>query len=75
MQSQFDEYRKTAELLFATEASKLEEKLSAQMLKHEHELAYVVKTKDQVFDEMILEKDAKIMNLIEGKKQPILFTF
>ena len=66
LQTQFDEYRATAEYLFATEAAKLEDKLNTQMLKYEQEMRYIVRVKDQHYDEMMTAKDAKIMNLIEG---------
>ena len=36
------------------------------MLKYEQEIRYIIKAKDQHYDEMMTAKDAKIMNLIEG---------
>eukprot|EP00698_Gefionella_okellyi_P010346 TRINITY_DN2679_c0_g2_i1.p1 TRINITY_DN2679_c0_g2~~TRINITY_DN2679_c0_g2_i1.p1 ORF type:complete len:637 (+),score=142.24 TRINITY_DN2679_c0_g2_i1:57-1967(+) len=66
LQSQFDEYRTTAEFLFNTEAAKLEDKLNMQMLKYDLELKYIIKQKDQLYDEMLTAKDAKIMSLMEG---------
>ena len=36
------------------------------MLKYEQEMRYIVRVKDQHYDEMMTAKDAKIMNLIEG---------
>eukprot|EP00002_Diphylleia_rotans_P000733 TRINITY_DN10384_c0_g1_i1.p1 TRINITY_DN10384_c0_g1~~TRINITY_DN10384_c0_g1_i1.p1 ORF type:complete len:805 (+),score=210.62 TRINITY_DN10384_c0_g1_i1:64-2478(+) len=72
MQSQFDEYRMTAEFLFNTEASKLEEKLNIQMMKYDQEIRYVIRSKDRLFDEMIAAKDVKIMMLIEGSDTQVL---
>ncbi len=66
LQTQFEEYRETAEFLFQTEASKLENKVRMQGEKYEEEIRYIVKAKDQHFDAMMSAKDAKIMNLIEG---------
>jgi len=66
LQTQFREYRQTAEFLFETEATKLEEKLRLLTDKYEEEIKYIVKVKDQHFDMMMTSKDAKIMNLIEG---------
>jgi hypothetical protein len=66
LQTQFQEYRRTAEVLFKTEASKLEGRLHLQMEEYEEELNYVITMKDKVFDEMIACKDAKILTLIEG---------
>ena len=66
LQRQFQEYRKTAEVLFKAEASKLEGQLHLQMEEYEEELQYVITMKDKAFDEMIACKDAKILTLIEG---------
>ena len=66
LQTQFQEYRKTAEVLFKAEASKLEGQLHLQMEEYEEELKYVIAMKDQAFDDMIACKDAKILTLIEG---------
>ncbi|CAK9020529.1 Uncharacterized protein SCF082_LOCUS14948, partial [Durusdinium trenchii] len=66
LQTQFEEYRQTAEMLFESEATKLENKLHMQTEKYEEEIRYIIKAKDQHFDMMMMAKDAKIMNLIEG---------
>jgi chromosome segregation ATPase len=66
LQTQFQEYRRTAENLFKHEANKLEGKLHIQMEEYEEELRYVIRMKDKAFDEMIACKDAKILTLIEG---------
>ena len=66
LQSQFDEYRATAEYLFNAEAARLEDKLNAQMIKYGQEIQFITKMKDQAYDEMLSMKDAKIMSLIEG---------
>jgi hypothetical protein len=66
LQTQFEEYRRTAEFLFQTEARKLEDKLRAQTDKYEEEIRYIVRAKDLHFDLMMTAKDAKILNLIEG---------
>ena len=71
LQTQFEEYRSTAEFLFKTEAGKLEDKLNSQMRKYENEIRYIIKAKDKHFDEMMTAKDAKIMNLIEGTVSPV----
>ena len=61
LQTQFQEYRKTAEVLFKAEASKLEGQLHLQMEEYEEELKYVIAMKDQAFDDMIACKDADAM--------------
>ncbi len=66
LQTQFQEYRRTAEVLFKAEAAKLEGRLHLQMEEYEEELNYVMTMKDKAFDEMIACKDAKILTLIEG---------
>ena len=66
MQKHFNDYRETAEYLFATEAKTLQDRLQAQMTQYEQEIQYIIQTKDMHFDEMMKAKDAKIMNLIEG---------
>lgn len=66
LQTQFEEYRQTAEFLFETEATKMQDKLRMQAEKYEQEITFIVKAKDQHFDQMMTAKDAKIMNLIEG---------
>lgn len=66
LQTQFQEYRRTAEALFKAEAQKLEGKLHIQMEEYEEELRYVIRMKDKAFDDMIACKDAKILTLIEG---------
>ena len=42
MQTQFEEYRTTAEFLFNAEIAKLEDELSAQALRYEHEIMFVI---------------------------------
>ncbi|KAJ1506287.1 hypothetical protein HMI54_015741 [Coelomomyces lativittatus] len=66
MQALFDEYRKSSEFLFTLEISKLEDELVSQSLRYEHEIMYIVQAKDKFYAEMMVSKDAKIMNLIEG---------
>jgi hypothetical protein len=66
MQSQFEEYRITAEFMFNTEMAKLEDELSLQATRYEHEIMYVIQAKDKFYADMMVAKDAKIMNLIEG---------
>ncbi|KAJ3410355.1 hypothetical protein HDV05_003858 [Chytridiales sp. JEL 0842] len=66
MQSQFEEYRITAEFMFNTEMAKLEDELSLQATRYEHEIMYVMQAKDKFYADMMVAKDAKIMNLIEG---------
>ncbi|KAJ3011508.1 UNVERIFIED_CONTAM: hypothetical protein HDU68_001638 [Siphonaria sp. JEL0065] len=66
MQSQFEEYRTATEYMFNSEISKLEEELSHQSIKFEHEVMYVIQAKDKFYADMMVSKDAKIMNLIEG---------
>ncbi|KAJ3101508.1 hypothetical protein HDU97_001323 [Phlyctochytrium planicorne] len=66
MQSQFEEYRITAEFMFNMEIEKLEDELSMQALRYEHEIMYVIQAKDKFYADMMVSKDAKIMNLIEG---------
>jgi hypothetical protein len=66
MQSQFEEYRIAAEFMFNTEMSKLEDELSLQSMRYEHEIMYVIQSKDKFYADMMVSKDAKIMNLIEG---------
>ncbi|KAJ3191736.1 hypothetical protein HK101_007449 [Irineochytrium annulatum] len=66
MQSQFEEYRITAEYMFNAEMEKLEDELSMQAMRYEHEIMYVLQSKDKFYADMMVSKDAKIMNLIEG---------
>ncbi|KAI8839289.1 hypothetical protein BC829DRAFT_29855 [Chytridium lagenaria] len=66
MQSQFEEYRLTSEFMFNMEIEKLEDELSMQALRYEHEIMYVIQAKDKFYADMMVSKDAKIMNLIEG---------
>lgn len=66
MQSTFDEYRTTAEFLFNAEIAKLEDELSSQAARYEQEIMYVIQAKDKFYADMMVAKDAKIMNLIEG---------
>ena len=66
MQSQFDEYRSTAELLFNVEMMKLEDELASQAIRYEQEIMYVIQAKDKFYSDMMVAKDAKIMGLIEG---------
>ncbi|KAI8619875.1 hypothetical protein BC830DRAFT_685393 [Chytriomyces sp. MP71] len=66
MQSQFEEYRTATEYMFSSEIAKLEDELSLQSLKFEHEILYVIQAKDKFYADMMVSKDAKIMNLIEG---------
>ncbi|KAI9357333.1 hypothetical protein DFJ73DRAFT_204935 [Zopfochytrium polystomum] len=72
MQSQFEEYRTSAEYMFNTEILKLEDELSLQSLRYEHEIMYVIQAKDKFYAEMMVSKDAKIMNLIEGSDMQTL---
>ncbi|ORZ33741.1 hypothetical protein BCR44DRAFT_1514446 [Catenaria anguillulae PL171] len=66
MQALFDEYKKTCEVLFSTEAAKLEDELVGQGVRYEHEILYIIQAKDKFYSDMMVSKDAKIMNLIEG---------
>ncbi|KAI8930279.1 hypothetical protein BC831DRAFT_2059 [Entophlyctis helioformis] len=66
MQSQFDEYRSTAELLFNVEMVKLEDEIASQASRYEQEIMYVIQAKDKFYSDMMVAKDAKIMGLIEG---------
>ncbi|KAJ3092858.1 hypothetical protein HK102_001683 [Quaeritorhiza haematococci] len=66
LQAQFDEYRETAEYLFNIEISKLEDELTAQCLRHEQEMMYIVQVKDKFYSDVMVAKDGKIMSLIEG---------
>ncbi|KAL5032822.1 hypothetical protein BDV3_001359 [Batrachochytrium dendrobatidis] len=66
MQTQFDEYRSTAELLFNMEMIKLEDEITSQASRYEQEIMYVIQAKDKFYSDMMVAKDAKIMALIEG---------
>ncbi|KAJ3257365.1 hypothetical protein HK103_004585 [Boothiomyces macroporosus] len=66
MQSQFDEYRTTTEILFNVEMVKLEEEITSQASRYEQEIMYVIQAKDKFYMDMMITKDAKIMGLIEG---------
>ncbi|KAJ3273289.1 hypothetical protein HDV01_004647 [Terramyces sp. JEL0728] len=66
MQSQFDEYRTTTEILFNVEMVKLEEEIASQATRYEQEIMYVIQAKDKFYMDMMITKDAKIMGLIEG---------
>lgn len=66
MQSQFEEYRTTAEFLFSGEVAKLEDELTSQAMRYEQENLYIVQAKDKFYTDLMVAKDAKIMNLIEG---------
>lgn len=66
MQSQFDEYRTTTEVLFNIEMVKLEEEISSQATRYEQEIMYVIQAKDKFYLDMMVTKDAKIMGLLEG---------
>ncbi len=73
---QFEEYRATAEFLFKTEVSQLHAKSNSQMEKYESEMKLIIRQKDFHFDSMMVSKDSKIMNLIEGTDfQGMLLTF
>ncbi|KAI9223871.1 hypothetical protein BC828DRAFT_374923 [Blastocladiella britannica] len=66
VQSLFDEYKKTCEFLFHTESAKLEDELINQTMRYENEILYLIQAKDKFYSDMMVSKDAKIMNLIEG---------
>ena len=66
MQAQFEEFRTASEFMFNTEILKLEDELSLQSLRYEHEIMYIIQAKDKFYTDMMVSKDAKIMNLIEG---------
>lgn len=66
MQALFDEYRKTSSFLLNIEVSKLEDELMNQSLRYEHEITFIVHSKDKFYADMMVNKDAKIMSLIEG---------
>ena len=66
MQTQFDEFRSTAEYLFDIEIAKLEDELTTQASRYQQEIVYVIQAKDKFYADMMIAKDAKIMSLIEG---------
>ncbi|RKP18819.1 hypothetical protein ROZALSC1DRAFT_29534, partial [Rozella allomycis CSF55] len=66
LQSNFEEYKSASEFIFNLEITKLEEELVSQALRFEQEMIYLVQAKDKFYTEMMIAKDAKIMNLVEG---------
>ena len=66
MQTQFEEYRATTELLFNIEIVKLEDEIASQASRYEQEIMYVIQAKDKFYSDMMIAKDAKIMSLIDG---------
>jgi hypothetical protein len=72
MQTQFDEYRITAEYLFNVEVAKLEEEIGTQSARYQQEIMYIVQAKDKFYADMMVAKDAKIMSLIEGSDMQTL---
>ncbi|OUM66641.1 hypothetical protein PIROE2DRAFT_6057, partial [Piromyces sp. E2] len=66
MQSQFEEYRATSEFMFNSEIAKMEDELTSLTLRYEQEILYIAQAKDRFYSDMMVTKDAKIMNLVEG---------
>jgi DNA repair exonuclease SbcCD ATPase subunit len=66
MQSQYDEYRTTTEILFNMEMVKLDEEIGSQATRYEQESMYIIQAKDKFYMDMMVTKDSKIMGLIEG---------
>lgn len=72
IQTQFDEYRITAEYLFNVEVAKLEEEIGTQSARYQQEIMYIIQAKDKFYADMMVAKDAKIMSLIEGSDMQTL---
>ncbi|ORX56126.1 hypothetical protein BCR36DRAFT_410156 [Piromyces finnis] len=66
MQTQFEEYRATSEFMFNSEIAKMEDELTSLTLRYEQEILYIAQAKDRFYSDMMVTKDAKIMNLVEG---------
>ncbi|ORX81865.1 hypothetical protein BCR32DRAFT_293031 [Anaeromyces robustus] len=66
MQTQFEEYRTTSEFLFNSEIAKMEDEITSLTLRYEQEILYITQAKDRFYSDMMVTKDAKIMNLVEG---------
>eukprot|EP01135_Chromosphaera_perkinsii_P007616 Nk52_evm72s914 gene=Nk52_evmTU72s914 len=66
MQTQFEEYRATMTYLLLCEKEKFKRQFQSFQAQFEQEIKYVVQTKDKFYDEMLVAKDAKVMQLIEG---------
>ncbi|ORY39805.1 hypothetical protein LY90DRAFT_672360 [Neocallimastix californiae] len=66
MQTQFEEYRATSEFMFNSEIAKMEDEIASLTLRYEQEILYIAQAKDQFYSDMMVTKDAKIMNIIEG---------
>ncbi|KNE72727.1 hypothetical protein AMAG_17062 [Allomyces macrogynus ATCC 38327] len=66
LQTLFEEYKKTSEFLVCVEISKLEDEIINQSIRYENEIMYIIQAKDKFYADMMVSKDAKIMNLIEG---------
>ncbi|KAJ3362728.1 hypothetical protein GGF31_001337 [Allomyces arbusculus] len=66
LQTLFEEYKKTSEFLVSVEISKLEDEIINQSIRYENEIMYIIQAKDKFYADMMVSKDAKIMNLIEG---------
>jgi chromosome segregation ATPase len=71
LQTQYEEYRKSVEQIYVVESAKLEDKLHSQMNKYEAEIRFIIKCKDAAYLDMVANKDAKIMNLIEGANMQV----
>lgn len=54
LQTQFDEFRATAEFLFNAEVAKLEDELSSQALRSQEEILYVIQAKDKFYSDMMV---------------------
>jgi hypothetical protein len=66
MQAQFEEYRTTSEFMYNSEIAKMEDEITSLSLRYEQEILYIAQAKDRFYSDMMVTKDAKIMNLIEG---------
>ena len=66
MQTQFEEFRTTMSYLLLCEKDKFKSQFQNFQDQFEQEIKYIVQTKDRFYDEMLVAKDAKIMQLIEG---------
>jgi len=66
MQTQFEEYRATSEFMYNSEIAKMEDEIASIALRYEQEILYIAQAKDRFYSDMMVTKDAKIMNLVEG---------
>jgi len=66
MHTYFDEYRVASEFLFNTHAAQLGERLLEQEREYNNEICSVMIEAEAGYDDMVSEKDAKTLELIEG---------